>query len=232
MTAIPEGWPCIALNKPVPAVADRQSNPTADEILPQVMALTPRGSAWGTDEAGDGRGASPVMRQVWRSIAAWVADLNARDFDASTQTFPSAISWTLPDWETEYGLPDPCFSRLGGFPARLGAVRSRFTAVGGQSPAYFVCLATSLGYDVRLEEFQPFRFGRSSFGGPSGRFMDPRARHVWRMRVTGTTVSRFRFGGSSFGRDPFLTIPHATDLECTLQRLKPAQTTLIFAYGA
>jgi uncharacterized protein YmfQ (DUF2313 family) len=164
MADIPAGWPCATLPAVPPSVRDKQAYPTADEILPQVLALAPRGPAWGTDEAGDGAGASPVQLGFWRGLAAWVADLNTREFDLATQALPSAITWSLPDWERDYGLPDTCSSGQGGTPARVAAVRARFGALGGQSPAYFVCLAQSLGYDISIEEPTQFLIDTSEVG--------------------------------------------------------------------
>ncbi|MEE7460696.1 hypothetical protein MFUR16E_04780 [Methylobacterium fujisawaense] len=146
------GWPCYGLPTVPPSVVDLEAQPTADSLLPQILALTPRGPAWGTDEVGDGKGASPVQRSFWRAIAAWAADHLTRDWQAATQTFPSALTYTLPDWEREYGLPGPCASGEGGVPVRQAAVRAKFASLGGQSPAYFVCLAYSLGYVVTIEE--------------------------------------------------------------------------------
>ncbi len=146
------GWPCYALPTDPPSVVDLEAQPTADSLLPQILPLTPRGPAWGTDEAGDGRGASPVQRTFWRAIAGWAADHLTLDWTAATQTFPTAITYTLPDWEREYGLPGPCASGYGGVPVRQAAVRARFASLGGQSPAYFICLAYSLGYQVTIEE--------------------------------------------------------------------------------
>ncbi|MGF3027541.1 putative phage tail protein [Methylobacterium aquaticum] len=147
------GWPCEALPATPPSVADRQAAPTVDDIYPQIAGvLTPRGPAWGTDEAGDGRGAGPVMRGVWRAIATWVARQNADEWTLATQALPSAITYSLPDWEAEYGLPDPCGPGNATTEARIAAVRARFGARGGASPAYFVCLAASLGYRVTIEE--------------------------------------------------------------------------------
>lgn len=149
--AVP-GWPCYAFPTTPPSVLDVEAQPTADGLLPQILPLTPRGPAWGTDEMGDGRGASPVQRSVWRAIAAWAAGHLGLDWTAATQTCPSAITYTLPDWEREYGLPGPCSSGEGGIPVRLGAVRAKFGSVGGQSPGYFVCLAYSIGYTITIEE--------------------------------------------------------------------------------
>ena len=165
MTDLPSGWPCAILPGVPPSVADRQSTATADDYLPQVLALTPRGPAWGTDEAGDGKGASPVMRWFWRAIATWTADLNARDFDLAKQALPSAVTWSLPDWERELGLPDLCGTVPLGTEARINAVRARFGAQGGQSPAFFVCLADSMGYDVTVEEPTQFFVDTSALIG-------------------------------------------------------------------
>ena len=149
---IPAGWPCALLPIVPPSVADRQSNPSANDLLPQVLALTPRGAAFGRDEAGDGKGAGPVMRRFWRAVAAWVADINARDFEVAAQTFPSAATIALTDWETELGLPDTCMPAGQTVEQRVRAIRARFGALGGASPAYYVCVAASLGYTVRVEE--------------------------------------------------------------------------------
>ncbi len=162
------GWPCEALPDTPPSVADRQAAPTVDDLYPQIAGvLTPRGPAWGTDEAGDGRGAQPVMRGVWRAIAAWVAAQNATEWTLATQSLPSAITYSLPDWEAEYGLPDPCTP--GGFTteSRIAAVRARFGARGGSSPAYFVCLAAALGYRITIEEPTEFLCDVSEVGTDS-----------------------------------------------------------------
>jgi uncharacterized protein YmfQ (DUF2313 family) len=149
---IPSGWPCAGLPANPPSVVDLEAQPTADTLLPQVLALTPRGVAWGTDEVGDGTGASPVLRRFWRGIAAFAADHLGLDWQAATQTFPSAVTYTLPDWERELGLPGPCGTGEGGAPARQAAVRAHFAALGGQSPAYMVCVAAAVGYAITIEE--------------------------------------------------------------------------------
>lgn len=155
------------LGRVPPSVIDRESAPTADDLLPQIAGvLTPRGPAWGTDEVGDGSGASPVQQRFWRGLAAWTADHLGLDWSAATQALPSAITYTLTDWETELGLPDPC----GGpqdTPGRIMAVRARFGAIGGVSPAYYTYLAEGAGYTVTVEEPTQFRCDVSPCVGPS-----------------------------------------------------------------
>lgn len=164
MSDIPAGWPCAGLPTNPPSVLDVESQPTADSLLPQILSLTPRGAAWGTDETGDGRGASPVQRSLWRAFSGWVAGHLGRDWAAATQTFPSAMTYTLPDWERELGLPDPCSTGAAGTQARVASVRAKYAAFGGQSPAYFVCLAASLGYVITIEEPTQFLIDVSELG--------------------------------------------------------------------
>lgn len=193
MAEIPAGWPCASLPAVPPSVTDRQANPTAEGVLPQVLALTPRGPAWGTDEAGGGRDASPVMRAFWRAIAGWVADANKREFDLATQALPSAITWSIDDWEREYGLPDLCTTGEGGTEARVAAVRARFAATGGQSPAYFVCLAKSAGYDISIEEPTQFMVDVSEV-------TDGDLRETW-FTIDGGEIDATPLEGLSFGAD-------------------------------
>lgn len=164
MSDIPAGWPCAGLPADPPSVVDLEAQPTADSLLPQILPLLPRGAAWGTDEVGDGRGASPVQRSVWRAFAGWAAGHLGLDWAAATQTFPSAITYTLSDWERELGLPDLCTSGAAGTQARQAAVRAKYAAYGGQSPAYFVCLAASLGYAITIEEPTQFLIDVSEVG--------------------------------------------------------------------
>ncbi|APT31931.1 hypothetical protein MCBMB27_02640 [Methylobacterium phyllosphaerae] len=156
---------CAGLGIAPPSVADREAQPTADDLLPQILQLTPRGAAWGTDEVGDGRGASPVQRRVWRALAAFVADHLGRDWLAATQALPSAVTYTLPDWEADLGLPDACLP-AGTDAQRIAAVRSRHGGLGPVTPNDFRCYAAGLGYVVRIEEPRQFRCSESACVGP------------------------------------------------------------------
>ncbi|ACL57413.1 YmfQ family protein [Methylobacterium nodulans] len=258
---LPPGWPCAHLGAEPPSVYDIQAEPTAERILPQLLALTPRGPAWGTDEAGDGRGASPVMRQVWSALAAWVAEVNRVEFDLATQALPSAVSWALPDWEAELGLPDPCGTGPTGREARVAAVRARFAAQGGASPAYFICLAASIGYDITIEEPTQFLCDVSECSNDSleetwftcdegecdstpleGYILKPDIEDTdqvsdetqwkyWVVHVRGYGETWFYPDEGECDTDPLEGFTTAQDLECLLHRYAPQHTRLIFAYS-
>lgn len=155
------GLTCPSLGANPPSVFDREAQPTADDLLPQIAGvLTPRGPVWGTDEVGDGSGTSPIQRRFWRALAAWTADHLGRDWTAATQALPSAITYTLPDWEVELGLPDPCRTAAS-VDQRAAAVRARFGSLGPVSPTDYRCVALGMGYAVTVGEPRQFRCGDS-----------------------------------------------------------------------
>lgn len=222
---IEPGWPCALLASNPPSVIDRLSEPTGDDLTPQVLALTPRGPAWGTDEAGDGQGASPVMRGFWRAIAGWAADIYRAAFDAATQSFPSAVTWSIEAWEREYGLPDPCFSGDTGMQGRVNALRARFGATGGASQAYLVCLAASVGYDIAIDEWAALECGATGFGEEG--FGSPDLLTYFFVTLGTTGMTWITFGREGFGENGFGTLL-ANDLICVIERVRPLHTQAVY----
>ncbi len=111
-------------------------------------------------------------------------------------------------------------------PERRQRLAQKIAMQGGQSRAFFIGVAASLGYAIAITEYVPFQFGLSSFGGSHGKLNPPGFRYCWTVTVSGARLTRFQFGASSFGRDSLLSIRKAEDLECIFGRLKPAHTKL------
>jgi uncharacterized protein YmfQ (DUF2313 family) len=131
----------------------------------------------------------------------------------------------LSEWETDYGLPDPCTPLAATMDQRRAALLAKIAAIGGQSIAYFTAVAAALGYAITISEPQPFRFG-SRFGGA---LLGPGWQFVWRVSVPTITIRFFTLGSSGFG-EPF-AVASATDLQCRLNALKPAHTVIQFIFG-
>lgn len=212
-----------------------------------LAALLPVGEVWPRDPA------STLMRLV-----AALADVVARWSERVAkflliEAFPPTSVDLLTDWERVLGLPEPCFPlALSIEERRLQVLEKLRRRPGAQSRAYFTDIARRLGYhddgpspyqlpielpaplgrlrQVEITEFRPFQFGVSRFGDPTWRFAPPRMRFCWLIKVPGARLTWFRFGASSLGQDPHLAIAYAKDLECILQKLKPAHTNLIFDY--
>ncbi|MGE7992560.1 YmfQ family protein [Pseudomonas sp. NPDC089554] len=133
----------------------------------------------------------------------------------------------LEDWERLLGLPDPC---LQGIPQttrqRINAVISKLKDGGGQSKAFFIGLAKSLGYEITITTFQPARAGLARAGdainGGDWSF-------TWRVNAPSVTITHAAAGMTSAG-DPLAAWGNRA-LECRLNQLKPAESFLIFGYG-
>lgn len=224
-------WPCDILPSDPPSVDDALSNPSGDRLLPAVLACAPRGEAWGTDEAGDGHGAAPEQLRFWRGIATGLAEIFRWCFEVVTQALPTAITFSLSDWEEELGLPDPCGSDGQSFAARKAAVRAKLVAQGGSSPGYFICAARAAGYDITIDEPTAFECGASELGGPDELTgSDPES--VWIVRPDGYRMFEFELGagGGEIGPNGTRLVSYTdiAGLECLLRGISPTHTQLVF----
>ncbi len=135
---------------------------TVDDYLAQLRALLPPGPAWD-------REFNPGVDQLLQAAAEELAREDLRAVALLAESEPATVRELVPDWERVMSLPDPCMGDSPSFQDRQLAVRRRLLEVGGQTPAYFVDLAFTLGYrQARVVEHRAPRFGRSRFG--SARF--------------------------------------------------------------
>ena len=132
----------------------------------------------------------------------------------------------MSQWEKVCGLPDECSALSETLAARRGAVLAKLTALGGQTPDYFIELAATLGYQIGIYEFQPCRAGLTRAGDHCGG--DDWA-HAFRVEGPETSVFVFRAGQSQAGDN--LRTWGNEKLECTIETHKPAHSTVLFAYG-
>ena len=189
------------------------------EFLQRFSDLPPPGRAFSRDP-------DTVQAQVFTPPSTALANLHAGAMLLLEQEAdPRYTVQLLPEWETDYGLPDPCTPANSSIPQRRAALLAKIAAQGGQSPAYFVAVAAAMGYTITITEGQPSRFG-SRFGMP---LAGSGLQFVWIVNVPAITVRYFQLGSSAFG-ERFATAS-ATDLQCRLNNLKPAHTTLIFNFG-
>lgn len=160
----------------------------------------------------------PASRHRSRHLHTRAGDLLERESD------PGQTVELLADWERAYGLPDRCSPLNATIQQRRAALVARIASQGGQSVAYFVAFAATLGYAITITQFAPSRFGQP-FGLPMNGV--PWA-HAWQVNAPSFTVEMFAFGRDAFG-EPFAWWSN-TLLQCELTRLAPAQTTLLFSY--
>ena len=130
---------------------------------------------------------------------------------------------------------------------RSRSLMLKMTLLGGQSRAFFVEVMSWLGYTIQITEYAPYMCGVSKVGDTSqeelqagGHAGDMRwylgpeeMRFYWTIHVGSPRLTWFRVAilGGEVGVDPHLIIGLAEDLECLLNRWKPAHTMIVFDYS-
>lgn len=199
-----------------------------------LLNLLPTGLAWPREGA--------VQRD--KMVEAYSLELDRVDSRVGNmldEADPRTALETLPDWERITGLPDECvFAPSQTIQERRNRVVQKLTAIGGQSTGYYKQQADALGYETIFKEFRPFVCGLSECGlveeeiGASTvvygvtELLD--LRYYWRVEVLEPRVTWFRVSESELGKDPLAKIDFADDLECIINKLKPAHTEVIFSY--
>jgi uncharacterized protein YmfQ (DUF2313 family) len=201
----------------------------ASVLMTVVRGLAQIWGSSGVDEASDATGTTQL-------VDGRAGDLLERESD------PRQTVELLPDWETAFGLPDPCFSTPVTIADRQRVLVQKMTLLGSQSRAFFTQLAGEIGYPIAIREFSPFMCGVSRCGdttadeiatGGSGAHMrwmigPPEIRFYWTTAVAQARLSWFRCGSGQCGVDPMLLIGVPADNECIFNRWKPAHTQLVF----
>lgn len=123
---------------------DADRCPTQDDIRPQLLALLPRGRAWGNHDGGPFPGS--VLYGFWNAAAAVFAEVNRRICDLREEFWCATQAETRDLWMAEYGLPDACDP----FPDLCLKV----SALAGTRCEHFVDVAARLGWAVECgDEF-------------------------------------------------------------------------------
>ena len=188
------------------------------QYLNMLMSLMPRGKLW------DDLQEDPNFIGLFESAAEELAIIDARESDLLNEADPRSTREMLEDWERAYDLPDPCVDGDLTLEQRLDSLYAKVINKGGQSIDYFIKLAKSLGYDITITEFSPYKVNdpvNKPIYGKNWKF-------IWRgnapeVTVTKSTVrSRVNEPLAAWGNER---------LECSLSRFKPNHTKLIFSYG-
>jgi len=200
--------------------------PTRDDTRNALLALLPRGRAWGTHDGGPRAGT--VIYRFWDAVAAIFTYANDRLCALALEFFCATQSETNEQWLTEYALPDACDP----FPDLCAKV----AALGGSTCTYFRAAAQRAGWSINCTdeidrcgaEFGCDEFGCTEFAGiyPTVQLRiivdlaeSPAFQGAWEGRPF--------FGSMQFG----MTIacdPDITPLKCLLERIVPAHVELVY----
>lgn len=193
---------------------------TAADYHDQLRALLPPGPAWDAELV-------PEIDAYLRGVAPELERIGDRAYALLSEADPATLHELVPDFERVMQLPDPCLGLSPTFEDRKIAVRQRLVSLGGQTPAFYVQIATSQGYPgATVVEHRAPRFGRSRFG--AAYFGTWAAQFMWTL-YTGPRLSVGRRFGVSYWGERFGLSPAAA-LECLIRRAAPAHTLETIVY--
>jgi len=219
-----------ALGETPPSTADALSAPTAEDLLPSILADRPRGAAWGSPD-GAAPDADSFMSRFCLGVGEFVAAFYAAAYSVALESTACTLQNSLEDWEAEYGLPDPCLGDDPSIAARLRNLRLRILATAVITPAEYIRLAARVGYEIVIEEPTIFEMGVSSVGwGTGDEVGSPLNEFYWIVRPVDVPEDHFFVAENHVGWDRLYDVARAEDLECLFRRLKPAWTDVIFNY--
>ena len=209
----------------------------AAEYAQALAALLPTGPAWPRELASVLQTVIAGLAKIWGDQVEALAALLL-----TIESDPRATVMLLPDWERAWGLPDPCLAEPLTIADRQSTLVNKMTMLGAQSRAYMIEQAAREGYTITIKEFAPFMCGVSRCGdtynlnpdqdgSPRWQIGPPEMRFYWTTGVGTARLSWFRCASGQCGVDPMLRIGIATDLDCLLTRIKPAQTEIVFDYS-
>lgn len=189
---------------------------SAADYLAQLQALLPPGPAWGREQTA-------VLTRLLDAWAAEFGRLHGRVGSLMAEAEPRSTAEMLGDWERCLALPDACSTSASSFAERRAAVVAKLVGIGGQSPAYYIALAASLGYAITITEFRPHSVDDDVEYPITGEAWA----HTWQVNAAQDTV-----------RDLLVTDDVAMPLavwgnallECAISRTKPAHSIVLFAY--
>lgn len=190
---------------------------SAQDFLQALQALMPRGRVWPRDP-------DAVQTRVLSGLAQVYERQTIRANQLLADAFPLTTYELLPEWETTLGLPDPCAGPAPTAAARRAQVLAKLQAQGGQSVAYFIAVAASLGYSITIKQYVPARAGLLRAGDPlNGNDWA----HAWQVTSPTYTVHKAQAGVLAAGEP--LAYWGDTVLACELSSIKPAHTVLLFS---
>lgn len=192
---------------------------TTEDYKRALQGLLPSGQIWPRDHEA-------WLSKLLESWAAGFARLDKRIDQLSDELDPRTTFELLENFEYICGLPGECAGLMSTLEERRQAVHAKLTGKGAQTPAYYIKIAKTLGYDVTIHEYTPFCAGWSCAGDPAN---SEQWSHVWQINAPETTIKYFR--ANSGQADTRLAIWGNALLECTIKALIPAHTIVLFAYG-
>ena len=109
--------------------------PPPDAMLSSVQSLPPPGRAFPRDTDTLMAQLFSVKADVLTAVRQFILNL------VNVEADPTLTTELLPDWEADFGLPDPCTVANPSTDQRRASLLAKIASQGGQSPEYFISVA-------------------------------------------------------------------------------------------
>ena len=116
---------------------------SSERYKKQLISLLPPGKLAITDESN--------LAKLLHAFSDEIARIDARVDDLIDESLVSSVHELLNEWEDDYGI----YNRSLTDAERVAILKSKVLQVGQQNKEYFEEIATSLGFDIEIEEFRP-----------------------------------------------------------------------------
>lgn len=192
---------------------------TSIDYLAQLQALLPLGPAWPKD-------ADALLTRLLGGLSQELSRVDSRARQLADESDPRTVSELFADWERVAGLPDACVIAFAGDQSvaqRRAALVGRLATLGGQSAAYYISLAASLGYTVTVTEFQEHAVTDDVEHGLYGSAWN----FAWQVNAALNTVIDITVDSSV---EDLIAAWGNSLLECVIKRFAPAHTYVLFSY--
>lgn len=196
---------------------------SASEYAAALARLLPQGPVW---EAPPGSHLAELLAGLAEAFAA----MHARQLDLVEEADPRTTTELLEAWEAFAGLPEECTESAEPLSTELRRLllHAKLTGTGGQTAAYYIALAATLGLVITIEEpISPFRVGAGRAGDP---LYGTDWAYAWIVHVDldDAELVEFRAGIGRAG-EPLRSWGNVA-LECLIEKLRPAHTIPVFSY--
>lgn len=190
-----------------------------DNFLSLVRDLMPTGLAWN-------RAPDSFLTEFLTSLAEELTQANKRTDELRVELDPRTASESLDDWERLLALPDECSDPENtSLATRRNEVLAKLTGQGSISRQFYIDLAARLGYTITIFEYRQFQAGVSHAGE-----LLSNGDWVFCWLVTAPAgVADFFEAGIDVAGDPLAVYSDGV-LECYIEKRKPAETLVFFAY--
>jgi len=175
---------------------------TKDSYKQLLISLLPKGPIWPSAETDN------TFTDLLDGLAEELARIDARALNLLEEAFPNTTNELLVDWERVTGLPDSCTGVLNTLQQRRNALMGVLTTERSLSKQFYTDIAERLGFTITITELPNW---------------------TWQVNAAiGANTVYFRVGSSTMG-EPLVSSENNL-LECVMQALKPAHTSVIFNY--